>query len=112
MLAIEVKKYLTDILEAINAIYTIKTLLPDFNTFYSNRILRSAVERELQIIGEAINKIEKITPSIPITDIRKIKATRNIIVHDYEGINYQLLWTIIQSHIEILKKETKELLNS
>jgi uncharacterized protein with HEPN domain len=106
------RKYLFDILDAIEAIENIKLQLPDYQTFHQNRILRSATERELLLIGEAVANIIKSNPGLPITDLIKIKDTRNIIIHDYDGINYKIIWNIIQVHLPILKSEAQAILNA
>lgn len=105
-----IKKYLFDILDAINAIEEIKKQMLNYEVFRTNRILRSAVERELITIGEIASMIRKHFSEIEITDLRKIAATRNIIVHDYDGVNYKLIWNIIQTYLPSLKNEILALL--
>ncbi len=65
-----------DILDAIDAIEQIKLQLTDYQSFLQNRILRSATEKELLVIGEAVNNIEKINKTLSISNTRKIKDTR------------------------------------
>jgi uncharacterized protein with HEPN domain len=108
----DLKKYLFDIQIGIEAIEIVKLQLPNYHTFITNRILRSSVERELIIIGEVAAKILKEFPDVPISNILKIKDTRNIIVHDYDGVNYSIIWNIIQVHLITLKIEVKNLLHS
>jgi uncharacterized protein with HEPN domain len=67
---------LFDILDAIDAIEQIKLQLTDYQSFLQNRILRSATEKELLVIGEAVNNIEKINKTLSISNTRKIKDTR------------------------------------
>ena len=107
----DIKKYLFDIKDGIEAIEIVKLQLPDYDSFISNRILRSSVERELILIGEVAAKILKEFPNVPITHILKIKDTRNIIVHDYDGVNYKIIWNIIQVHLISLKIQVEDLLN-
>lgn len=107
----DIKKYLFDIKDGIEAIEIVKLQLPDYDSFISNRILRSLVERELILIGEVAAKILKEFPNVPITHILKIKDTRNIIVHDYDGVNYKIIWNIIQVHLISLKIQVEDLLN-
>jgi len=103
---------LFDISDAIEAIEQIKLQLNNYQTFLQNRILRSAAEKELMVIGKAVSKLEKIDKNIQISDIRKIKDTRNIIVHDYDGVNYKIIWNIIQIHIPVLKTEVDKMINT
>jgi uncharacterized protein with HEPN domain len=63
------------------------------------------------VIGEAVARIVKIKPGLPITNLIKIKDARNIIVHDYDGVNYKIIWNIIQVHLPILKSEATQILN-
>lgn len=58
-----------------------------------------------------MNNTLKINKNLPITDSKKIKATRNIIVHDYDGINYRIIWNVINDHLPELEKEVKAILN-
>jgi uncharacterized protein with HEPN domain len=64
---------------------------------------RKAVERNPKIIGEAVNRIITIDPSISITDARKIVDTRNRIIHGYERVSNEIIWDIIQHSPPILK---------
>lgn len=100
-----------DVVDAINAIQIFTKDVIDFHTFLSSRLLTSAIERELQVIGEAIISALKIDPELKISEVQKIKATRNIIVHDYDGINYRILWDIINNHLPVLKTEAETILN-
>ena len=88
----------------------IKKQLPNYEVFHTNRILRSAVERELITIGEIATVIRKHFPKIEITDLRKIAVTRNIIVHDYDGVNYKVIWNVIQTYLLPLQNEILMLL--
>lgn len=106
-----VKKYLFDILDAIAAIETAKKQVNSYQEFYLNRIIRSAIERELITIGAAATIIRKKFPDILISNIREIAATRNIIVHDYDGVNYKVVWSIIDKHLLTLKEEVTILIN-
>ncbi len=107
-----VAKFMFDIIDSINAIHEFTKFETDFDAFVSSRLLTSAVERELQVIGEAVTKALKLDPTLPITEAQRIKATRNIIVHDYDGINYRILWDIVVNHLPVLKNEAESILNN
>ncbi len=77
----------------------------DFNDFQQSFISVRAVERDLMIIGEALNKIVQIDPEIRISGIRQIIGLRNLIVHAYDSIEPSVLWRILVKDIPILKKE-------
>ena len=82
----------------------------NFVQYQSDRKLRRAVERELEIIGEAINNILKATPDITITDARKIVGLRNRIIHAYDAVDDPMIWDIVVNHLPLLEKEVKLLL--
>lgn len=63
----EIKKHLFDIKESVDSIENYLGEKPDFNVYKSDKMLRRAVEREFEIIGEAINRIDKIDPEISIS---------------------------------------------
>jgi uncharacterized protein with HEPN domain len=75
-------------------------------------MLRSAVERQLMIVGEALNRLRKIEPEFlaSITDSRKIIAFRNILVHGYDVIRNEVVWGIIDSDLSTLTVEVSALL--
>jgi len=106
----EVLKFLLDIESVITEIEEIKTQLDnDFRKFEENFIARRAVERELEIIGEAVNKISKLDSNINITGIPNIVSLRNLIIHAYDSIEPELIWAIIQRDIPKLSNEIERL---
>ena len=104
------KKYLNDIYLAIEKIYIhIKNINSIFE--YENNItVKSAVERELEIIGEAMNRLINIAPEVEITSPRKIISLRNRIIHGYDRIDDYAIWDIVINNIPQLKEEVKILL--
>jgi uncharacterized protein with HEPN domain len=108
---IEVKAWLKDIEQAI---VEINSFIPDkknFTTFQADIKTRRAVERNIEIIGEAIGRILKIHPDIQINHTRKIVDTRNRIVHGYDSVSAEILWGIVIKNLPDLEKEVKSLLN-
>lgn len=69
--------------------------------------MQRAIERDLEIIGEAIKKISELEPSIAITSARNIIGLRNIISHAYDSVEPEMIWGIIQKDIPILSNEIK-----
>lgn len=67
---IEVKKFLFDIFESINSIESFLGDTREFKIYMENKMLRRAVEREFEIIGEAMSRIDKISPKIIISSKR------------------------------------------
>jgi len=107
---VEVKTWLKDIEQAI---IEIKSFIPDlknFKDFQKDLKTKRAVERNIEIIGEAMNRILAIEPTIKISDTRKIVDTRNRIIHGYDSVSEDILWGIIIKNIPTLEKEVKELL--
>ena len=102
--------WLEDIIRSINEIFEFLPEKRDFFQFDKDLKTKKAVERNLEIIGEALNRILNIQPDIKITDSRKIVDTRNRIIHGYDTITDDLIWSIIINHIPKLKNEIHRLL--
>ena len=99
-------KYILDIESIIQEIEKIKQLTQNnFNAFRSEILYQRAIERDLEIIGEAIRKIIEIDPNIQISSSKNIIGLRNIISHAYDSVEPELLWGIIQNNIPVLNKE-------
>ncbi len=106
----KILKYLLDIESVIIEIEHIKTKSENnFTNFKSDIILQRAIERDLEIIGEAIRKILEIEPKIQITASKNIIGLRNIISHAYDSIEPEMIWGIIQKNIPILSDEIKKI---
>ncbi len=106
-----VKKSLHDILTAIEEIDGFFENSPKyFDEFYGDIRLRRAVERDIEIIGEAINRILKVDANIPITNARRIVDARNYIIHGYDSLSADILWSIVINHLPVLKGEVIVLL--
>ena len=82
----------------------------NFFEFQKDLKTRKAVERNIEIIGEAMDRILKIDPSIQISDSRKIVDTRNRIIHGYDVVSNDVIWLIVNKSLPILEKEVKKLL--
>lgn len=107
----KIKKWLFDIKSSIEEIESyFKTEKRNFIEFQQNTMLKRAIERDLEIIGEAVNRILKVDDSIQISNSKKIVGLRNQIIHAYDNIVDEVLWGIIINHIPLLKTEIKELL--
>ena len=106
----EIKKYLFDINEAILSIESYLGEKRDFNMYLENKMLRRAIEREFEIIGEALNKLDKITADIPISAKSQIISMRNRVIHGYDKIDDGIIWGTIVRHLPILKQEISRLL--
>ena len=108
---LESKKYLFDIKQA-------AVLLADFTQgksfadFQGDPMLRSAVERQFEIIGEALTKLAKVDQETValISKHRRIIAFRNILIHGYAQIDDRLVWGVLDSKLPALTQEVKKLL--
>ena len=104
--------YLDDILEAV---HQIQTYLEDMDeeAFKKDRKTQDAVIRNLEIIGEAAGKLpEYIQKAAPQIDWRKIKGLRNILIHEYFGINLPIIWDVVQNKLGPLETSCRELLGT
>jgi len=108
----EVLKYLHDILCSIESIEEFLGPQRNFNVYRQNRMLKRAVEREYEIIGEALNKALKIDPEIQISDKNKIIAFRNRVIHGYDTVDDSIVWGIIVKYLPVLKNEVSTLLEN
>jgi uncharacterized protein with HEPN domain len=77
-----------------------------------SRLLRSAVERNFEIIGEALLRLENTDPETAgrISDYRKIIGFRNRLAHGYDQIDHRQVWRIIQQSLPVLHEEVRAIL--
>ncbi len=108
---IEEKKLLFDIKEAILSIDEHLEGRRIFVEFEANKTKRRAVERELEIIGEAMSRLLKLNPAIPLSFARLIVDLRNKVIHAYDSIDETIIWRIVIKDIPVLLLEVNELLN-
>lgn len=107
----EIKTWLYDILQSINEIDSYFDSKPRmFKEFNSEIKTKRAIERNLEIIGEAVNRILKKDKKFKIDSAEKIIGTRNRIIHGYDKISDDLIWSIVINHIPKLKEEVSNLL--
>lgn len=79
----------------------------DFFAFQKDLKTRKAIERNIEIIGEAMDRILKSFPDIGITDSRKIVDTRNRIIHGYDTVSEDVIWLIVNKYLPVLENEVK-----
>ena len=108
---LEAKKYLYDIQQAASRIadFTSGKQLEDYR---SDAMLRSAVERQFEIIGEALAQLAKLDATIVarISEQRRIIAFRNILIHGYAEVDDRLVWDIVQAKLPVLRREIETIL--
>jgi uncharacterized protein with HEPN domain len=104
----EIRTWLFDIYSAINEIEGYFSEKPmKFHDYISDIKTKRAIERDLEIIGEAFNRIIKKDKTFPFENIQKIIGTRNRIIHGYDSISDDLIWSIVINHIPKLKAEVE-----
>ncbi len=106
----EIKVWLSDIKQAISEI---NQFIPDkklFKEFQKDLKTKRAIERNLEIIGEAVNRILSQNPNIEISNSRKIVDTRNRISHGYDSVSDDIIWAIIIRDLPKLEVEIESLL--
>ena len=106
----EINTWLEDISISIKQIYDFLPTDIDYIEFEKDLKTQKAIERNIEIIGEALNRILKVFPDIAISDSRKIVDTRNRIIHGYDSITPDILWLIIKRSLPMLRNEVAELL--
>ena len=106
-----IKKHLVDIL---NATIEVESFFADapklFQNFQNDMLRQRAVERNVEIMGEAINRILKVDPTIELPNAKAIVNTRNRVIHGYDSVTTEFLWSLIIKHIPALKKDIEKIL--
>lgn len=104
------KKLLADIMQAILSVDEHLEGKRIFTEYKASKTKRRAVERELEIIGEAVNKLLKINPSIQVSYARMIFDLRNKVIHAYDNVNDTVIWNVVVNHLPVLQVEVEQLL--
>ena len=105
------KLYLADIVESIEAIESFVGGM-DLKSFSGDRKTFAATVRELEIIGEAVRNIsDAIKARYPDVLWQDIRAFRNMIAHEYFGIDVKIVWDVVQNELGILKQQAKRILD-
>lgn len=107
----EIQTWLEDIKQSIEEI---ESFLPETRNFFEFRKdlkTRKAVERNIEIIGEAVNRGLLFDPEIQISHARKIVDTRNRIIHGYDSVSEDIIWAIVTRDLGQLQQEINSLLD-
>ena len=107
----EARACLNDVLDAAGALHEF-TFGKTFADYIDDHLLRSATERQFGIIGEAISRLSKIDEPTAnrITDYRRIISFRNILIHEYDSVDNQVVWNALQYTLPVLVLEVEALL--
>ncbi|MEW4924435.1 HepT-like ribonuclease domain-containing protein [Algibacter sp. 2305UL17-15] len=107
-----INSWLEDVERSIDEIFDFLPKQKEFLVYQKDLKTKKAVERNIEIIGEAINRILKYkNTDIEIKNAQKIIGTRNRIAHEYDSISDEVIWTIIIKELPELKKEISALKN-
>ncbi|MBP3288780.1 MAG: DUF86 domain-containing protein [Muribaculaceae bacterium] len=108
----KIMTYLQDVLDAINDLQSCFVGFPNRYDLFEKDIMRKCVvERKVEIMGEAINRIKKTDSSVVIPNARAIIDTRNRIIHAYDNVQPDFLWSLVLRHIPELKKDIERILD-
>lgn len=103
---LEARKYLFD-MEQAGELLTSFVHGKSFDDYRADPLLRSGVERQFEIIGEAAGKLAKADAEMvkQIHDYRKLIAFRNLLIHGYADVDDALVWDLLQTRLPILRAE-------
>jgi uncharacterized protein with HEPN domain len=107
----DIRKYLFDINEACELVFQF-TAGKTFSNYSTDPMLRSAVERQFEIIGEALAQALRLDPSVSsrISDAGRIIAFRNRLIHGYSSVADEIVWGILQANLPSLRNEVAALM--
>lgn len=106
----QAKKYLSDIVQAIDLIEQFTANTRNYKDYVADIKTQSAVERQLGIMGEAVNKFHKLQPDCTLENTGKIIGFRNRLIHAYDAVDTSIVWAILKNHLAPLKKEIEQIL--
>ena len=106
------KKYLLDVLNACEEVEKFFGGKKIFANFQNDILRQRAVERNVEIMGEAINQLLKYDSSIVLPNAKAIIGTRNRVIHAYDNVTPEFLWSLVINHIPQLHEDVKALLGN
>ena len=109
----EIRKNLIDVLQAAEEIRGFTEGM-DFQSYRDRPVIQRAVERDFEIIGEALNRIKRIDEQAleNISEHHRIIGFRNILIHGYDTVDEIIVWNALQNHLPVLVREIQELLRA
>jgi uncharacterized protein with HEPN domain len=107
----ELKRYLEDIAHSIEMIEIFIQKTESFQKYEQDAMLKSAVQWQISVIGEAVNNALKLDPTLIITNARKVVDMRNKLIHGYDEVEDNIVWNVIVKYLPLLKEEVKLLLS-
>ena len=112
MLSLEIRKYLFDIAQACDLLAQF-THGKTFTDYTADPLLRSAVERQFEVIGEALHQAIRLYPDLSnrIGNCRRIVAFRNRLIHGYAFVSNEVVWGVLETNLPDLSREVRSLLD-
>jgi len=109
----ETRKNLIDTLQAAEEIQGFVCGM-DFKAYQNNAVTKRAVERDFEIVGEALNRIKNTDSELleKISEHRRIIGFRNILIHGYDIVDETIVWQAVTKHLPILIREVREILST
>ena len=96
-------KYWSDIVVAIDAITAFTQGVGTLNEYVADHKTRSAVERQLAIIGEAVRHLQRLDPAFDLSDAKDIVGMRNRLIHSYDNVSDKIVWQVVRSDLPKLR---------
>lgn len=108
---LEAKKYLYDMQQGASLLAEF-VAGRSFADYQADAMLRAAVERQFEIIGEALSKLARLDADLAaqVSEHRRIIAFRNILIHGYADVDHRLVWDIVETKLPLLRSEIESLL--
>lgn len=107
----EAAKYLWDALQAVGRVQRFSQG-KSFDDYPADELLRSAVERQLGIVGEALAQLRKRCPAIAgkVPDLARVVGFRNVLIHAYAAVDDMIVWGVVQGLMGNLQRDLEALL--
>jgi uncharacterized protein with HEPN domain len=105
----QARKYLLDILGAIELAERFSADTPTFQSYQNDLKTKSAVERQLEILGEAVNKFSREAPDFQLNNVSQIISFRNRLAHNYDQVDDAIVWAVLKRHLPELKSQVEAL---
>ena len=106
----DVEKHLVDILAAATDIQQFVGGM-SFDEYHANKLIKAAVERKFEIIGEALSRLARWSPDTidAIREFEKVIAFRNIVIHGYDVVSDPIVWDVIRNKLPLLIEDVEKL---
>lgn len=104
----DVEKHLVDIPTAARDVQHFVEGM-SFDDYHANRLVKAAVERKFEIIGEALNRLARMSPdtATAIHEFEKVIAFRNLVIHGYDVVSDPLVWDVIENKLPLLIEDVE-----